>query len=66
MGFTPSKAKADIWMRENGGLYEYIAVYADNLLIAARYQLNSPKTLRETQVKRSWFIYLPYWMQLLS
>jgi Reverse transcriptase (RNA-dependent DNA polymerase) len=35
MGFTPSKAESDIWMRENKGLYEYIAVYVDDLLIAA-------------------------------
>jgi hypothetical protein len=35
MGFTPSKAEAAIWMRENGCLYEYIAVYVDDLLIAA-------------------------------
>jgi hypothetical protein len=27
------KAKSDIWMRENNGLYEYRAVYADDLLI---------------------------------
>jgi Reverse transcriptase (RNA-dependent DNA polymerase) len=36
MGFIPRKAKADIWMRENNNLYEYIAVYVDDLLIAAR------------------------------
>jgi hypothetical protein len=36
MGFTPSRAEADILMRENNGLYEYIAVYVDDLLIAAR------------------------------
>jgi Reverse transcriptase (RNA-dependent DNA polymerase) len=36
MGFTPSKAELDIWMRENKGLYEYIAMYVDGLLIAAR------------------------------
>jgi hypothetical protein len=35
MGFTPSNAEADIWMQENNGLYEYIAVYVDDLLIAA-------------------------------
>jgi Reverse transcriptase (RNA-dependent DNA polymerase) len=35
MGFIPSKAEADIWMRENNMLYEYIAVYVDDLLIAA-------------------------------
>jgi hypothetical protein len=36
MGFMPSKAESDIWMRENNGLYEYSAVYVDDLLIAAR------------------------------
>jgi hypothetical protein len=36
MGFNPSKADADIWMRESNGLYEYNAVYVDDLLIAAR------------------------------
>jgi Reverse transcriptase (RNA-dependent DNA polymerase) len=36
MGLIESKAKTDIWMRENNGLYEYIAVYVDDLLIAAR------------------------------
>ena len=36
IGFTQSKAESDIWMRENNGLYEYIAVYVDDLLIAAR------------------------------
>jgi Reverse transcriptase (RNA-dependent DNA polymerase) len=36
MGFIPSKAEADIWMRESNNLYEYIAVYVDELLIAAR------------------------------
>jgi Reverse transcriptase (RNA-dependent DNA polymerase) len=36
MGFHQSKAESDIWMRENNGLYEYIAVYIDDLLIAAR------------------------------
>jgi hypothetical protein len=36
MGFVQSRAESDIWMRENDGLYEYIAVYIDNLLIAAR------------------------------
>ena len=29
MGFKPSKADADIWMRKQGDHYEYIAVYVD-------------------------------------
>jgi hypothetical protein len=47
MGFTPSKAEADIRMQENDGLYEYIAVYVDSLLIAARDPNSIVKTLQE-------------------
>ena len=47
MGFTPSKAEADIWMRESDNLYEYIAVYVDDLLIAARNPEAIIKTLSE-------------------
>ena len=36
MGFTPSKAEPDIWMQRNGDKYEYIAVYVDDLAIAAK------------------------------
>ena len=36
MGFFPSKAEDDIWMRDAGDHYEYIAVYVDDLLIASR------------------------------
>jgi len=35
MGFIPSKAEPDIWLRRNGNKYEYIAVYIDDLAIAA-------------------------------
>jgi hypothetical protein len=36
MGFTPSLADTDIWMREQDDHYEYIACYVDNLMIASR------------------------------
>ena len=36
LGFTPSKAEEDIWMRDQGDHYEYIAVYVDDLMIASR------------------------------
>jgi hypothetical protein len=36
MGFIQSKDETGIWMRENNGLYEYIAAYVDDLLIASR------------------------------
>jgi len=36
MGFFPSKAEKDIWMRDKGDHYEHIAVYVDDLMIASR------------------------------
>ena len=36
MGFEPSKAEPDIWMRPNGDHYEYTGVYVDDLLIVSR------------------------------
>ena len=36
MGFRPSKAEADIWMRAAGDHYEYVACYVDDLLIVSR------------------------------
>jgi Reverse transcriptase (RNA-dependent DNA polymerase) len=36
LGFFPCKAEPDIWMRKNGYIYEYIAVYVDDLAIAMR------------------------------
>jgi Reverse transcriptase (RNA-dependent DNA polymerase) len=35
IGFNQCKADSDIWMRKKHDLYEYIAVYADDLAIAA-------------------------------
>ena len=36
MNFFPCKAEPCIWMRRNGDLYEYIAVYVDDLAIACK------------------------------
>ena len=36
MKFLPSKADADLWIRRNKDHYEYIAVYVDDLIIAAK------------------------------
>jgi Reverse transcriptase (RNA-dependent DNA polymerase) len=47
IGFTPSKAEADIWMREGDGVYEYNAVYVDDLLISARNPEDIVQTLQE-------------------
>ncbi|GAX18752.1 hypothetical protein FisN_26Hu045 [Fistulifera solaris] len=36
MGFFPSKSEPDVWMRRCDDLYEYIAVYVDDLLIVSK------------------------------
>ena len=36
MGFSISKAEPDIWMRDKGDHYEYIAVYVDDLLLIGK------------------------------
>ena len=46
MGFTPSKADGDVWMRRVNGLYEYIAVYVDDLAIASK----NPKEITDELV----------------
>ena len=43
LGFTPSKAKEDIWMKGMGDHYDYITVYVDDLLIASK----DPKSIIE-------------------
>ena len=36
LGFFPCKSEPDIWMRKLDDMYEYIAVYVDNLAIAMK------------------------------
>ena len=36
MGFVPSKADSDMWMKDVGIHYEYILVYSDDLLIISK------------------------------
>jgi hypothetical protein len=36
LGFTPCKAEPDIWMKQNVDVWEYVAVYVDDLAIAMR------------------------------
>jgi len=46
-GFTPCKAEPDIWMRQNGDIYEYVAVYVDDLAIAVKDPQSLLQSLRE-------------------
>jgi hypothetical protein len=36
LGFFPCKSEPDIWIRKHGNIYEYVAVYVDNLAIAMK------------------------------
>ena len=36
MGWKPSKAEEDIWMKDCGDYYEYLAVYVDDIMIASK------------------------------
>ena len=44
MGYIPSKAEPDIWMRDCGDHWEYIAVYVDDLFIVSK----NPAAIIET------------------
>ena len=48
MEFFPSKAENDIWMKDCGDHYEYIAVYMDDLLIASKKPQAIVDILKET------------------
>ena len=37
LGFYPSKAEPEIFMRENDGLYEYVATYVDDLCLVMKH-----------------------------
>jgi len=47
MGCFPSKTEKDIWMRDRGDHYKYIAVYVDDLLFASKGPETTVKTLME-------------------
>ena len=48
MGFEISKADPDVWMRRNDDVWEYIAVYVDDLAIAAK----DPKKICDTLITK--------------
>ena len=53
MGFKPSKADPDIWMKssKDGNHYEYIAVYVDDLAICMKDPKSFCHTLKEYNLK---------------
>jgi hypothetical protein len=51
MGFEPCKAEPDIWMHQVENLYEYIAVYVDDLCISSK----DPKAITDTLTEQYGF-----------
>ena len=47
IGFKPSKADPDLWLRDAGDHYEYVAKYIDDILIMSR----NPKSILESLQK---------------
>ena len=47
LGFTPTYADPDVWIRDAGDCYEYVVMYVDDLLTA----LKNPKEFYETLSK---------------
>ena len=48
LGFVPSKADADLWMKDCGTHYEYLARYVDNILVWLKDPMSIMAKLRET------------------
>ena len=46
MGYFPCKMENDVWMKDCGDHYEYIAVYVDDLLIVSKDHKSSSTNLR--------------------
>ena len=48
LAFDPCKAEPDIWIRRNGNIYEYVAVYVDDLAIV----MKDPQGFADTLTKK--------------
>ena len=48
MGFKPSKADYDLWIKNKGDHYEYVATYVDDILVFSRDPL---KIIQQVQEK---------------
>ena len=48
LGFTPSKADADLWMKDCGTHYEYLARYVDDILVWSKDPLKIMEELKKT------------------
>ena len=47
MGFIPSKADFDLWIRPKGDHYEYVATYVDDILAFSRDPMSIIEEIRK-------------------
>ena len=48
MNFTPCQADHDLWMRNKGSHWEYIATYVDDLLVFSKDPMQIINTIKKT------------------
>ena len=48
MGFIPSKADSDLWMKFKGDHYEYIGVFVDDILVFSKHPEKIIKAIQDT------------------
>ena len=48
MGFRPSKADSDFWIRDAGDHYEYIGTYVDDIMVFSRKPMEIIEIIKET------------------
>jgi hypothetical protein len=46
VGYRPTKADTDFWMKDCGDHYEYIATYVDDVLVYSKYPMRRIKELQ--------------------
>ena len=46
MGFVSTKADSDLWMRDKGDHYEYIACYVDDIM---KFSRDTNKVIKKTE-----------------
>ena len=52
MGFKPSKADYDLWIRPVGDHYEYLARYVDNVIVFSKDPMSVIQTLKSTYIMK--------------
>ena len=52
MGYKPSKADYDLWMKDRGDHYEYLARYVDDVIMFSKNPMEVIQELRRTYIMK--------------